>query len=87
MAGGFTPEILPPVRDFLTVLTSVAAGLGVGLVPESAGALHLQGVVLREVADVALNSGLVLGARRAESSPIVRRFLHIAAQGLKNRHG
>ncbi|WP_297368953.1 LysR family transcriptional regulator [Acidocella sp.] len=86
-AGGFPPEIQPPVRDFLTVLTSVSAGLGVGLVPESAGALHLQGVVLRRVADVALNSGLVLGARRADSSPLVRRFLQMAQERPKSGHG
>jgi DNA-binding transcriptional LysR family regulator len=78
VAGGFMPGILPPVRDFLTVLTAVASGLGVGLVPESAGNLALPGVVLRPVAGVVLQSELHLACRRAENSPAVRQFLALA---------
>jgi DNA-binding transcriptional LysR family regulator len=77
-AGGFTPAILPPVRDFLTVLTAVAAGLGAGLVPASAANLALPGVVLRPVAGMALQSELLLACRRAENSPAVRQFLALA---------
>jgi DNA-binding transcriptional LysR family regulator len=77
-AGAFTPRILPPVRDFLTVLTAVAAGLGVGLVPESARHLALPGVVLRPVAGVTLQSELLLACRRAETAPAVRQFLALA---------
>ena len=40
-AGGFTPLLMEPVRDFLTVLTAVAAGLGFGLVPASVGNLRI----------------------------------------------
>ncbi len=77
-AGGFTPEILAPVRDFLTVLTSVAAGLGVGLVPESAVNFRIPGTVLRPVEGVELVSELMLASRRAEASPAVRQFLALA---------
>lgn len=75
-AGGFTPRIAPPVRDFLTVLTAVAAGQGVGVVPETVP--PLPGVVLRPVAGEGLTSTLMLAARRAESSPAVRQFLALA---------
>jgi DNA-binding transcriptional LysR family regulator len=77
-AGGFTPVTLPPVRDFLTVLTAVASNLGVGLVPESAANLALPGVVLRPVAGLALQSELLLACRRAENSPAVRQFLALS---------
>lgn len=77
-AGGFKPELLTAVRDFLTVLAAVAAGLGVGLVPEAAQSLGLPGVVLRHVEGVTLESELVLASRRAETSPAVRQFLALA---------
>ncbi|MCB5944764.1 LysR family transcriptional regulator [Acidocella sp. KAb 2-4] len=77
-AGGFTPEILAPVRDFLTVLTAVAAGLGVGLIPENAVNVRIPGTVLRPVEGVELISELMLASRRAEASPAVRQFLRLA---------
>lgn len=77
-AGGFKPELLTVVRDFLTVLTAVASGLGVGLVPEPAKSLGIPGVVLRPIAGVTLESELVLASRRAETSPAVRQFLALA---------
>lgn len=74
-AGGFEPELRTAVRDFLTVLTAVAGGLGVGLVPEAAQSLGIPGVVLRHVEGVTLESELMLASRRAETSPSVRQFL------------
>ncbi|MDE8346059.1 MAG: LysR substrate-binding domain-containing protein [Acidocella sp.] len=74
-AGGFTPELLAPVRDFITVLTAVGAGLGLGLIPEPAKSLGLPGVVLRPTHGIALASELMLASRRAETSPDVRQFL------------
>lgn len=77
-AGGFTPEFLTPVRDFLTVLTAISAGLGTGMVPEPAHSLGVPGVVLRKVEGVALDSELMLASRRAENSPAVRQFLALS---------
>ncbi len=77
-AGGFTPEFLTPVRDFITVLTAVAAGLGLGLVPEPAKSLGIPGIVLRQVEGIALESELMLASRRAETSPAIRQFLALA---------
>jgi len=73
-AGGFSPTILAPVRDFLTVLTSVAAGLGCGLVPAQAENLRIPGTTLRPVAGLDLHSELMLACRHAEASPAVRQF-------------
>lgn len=78
VAGGFVPEFLTPVRDFITVLTAVGAGLGLGLIPEPAKSLGLPGVVLREMSGITLDSELMLASRRAETSPAVRQFLALA---------
>lgn len=77
-AGGFEPKLRTAVRDFLTVLTAVAGGLGVGLVPEAAQSLGVPGVVLRHVEDVQLETELILASRRSETSPSVRQFLALA---------
>lgn len=77
-AGGFEPELRNVVRDFLTVLTAVAGGLGAGLVPEAAQSLGIPGVVLRHVEGVTLESEMMLASRRAETSPAVRQFLALA---------
>ncbi|HTQ71971.1 MAG TPA: LysR family transcriptional regulator [Acidocella sp.] len=77
-AGGFSPETLTPVRDFITVLTAVSAGLGVGMVPEPAMSLGLPGIVLRKIEGLTLESELMLASRRAETSPAVRQFLALA---------
>lgn len=77
-AGGFVPEFLTPVRDFITVLTAVGAGLGLGLIPEPAKSLGLPGVVLRQIDGITLDSSLMLASRRAETSPVVRQFLALA---------
>ncbi len=66
------------MRDFITVLTAVAAGLGLGLVPEPARSLGIPGIVLRRVEGIALESELMLASRRAENSPAVRQFLALA---------
>ncbi len=77
-AGGFTPDILTPVRDFITVLTAVAAGLGLGMVPAPASSLGIPGIVLRKIEGITLESELMLASRRAETSPAVRQFLALA---------
>lgn len=76
-AGGFEPVVLTAVRDFLTVLTAVSGGLGVGLVPAPAQSLGIPGVVLRRVEGVALESSLMIASRRAETSPAIRQFLSL----------
>ena len=66
------------MRDFITVLTAVGAGLGLALIPEPAKSLGLPGVVLRRIEGITLESELMLASRRAETSPAVRQFLALA---------
>ncbi|MEU6548981.1 LysR substrate-binding domain-containing protein [Streptomyces sp. NPDC046915] len=70
--GGFTPEIAPPVRDFIAALTLVGGGHGVALVPASLGRVRIPGVAFRSLADLELTTRLVGAYRRGETSPAVR---------------
>ncbi len=70
--GGFTPEVAPPVRDYIAALTLVGGGLGTALVPGSLRRVQIPGVTYRPLADVRLTTRLVGAYRRGETSPAVR---------------
>jgi DNA-binding transcriptional LysR family regulator len=73
--GGFSPELAPPVRDFIAALTLVGGGLGTALVPGSLRRVRIPGVVYRPLADVALTTRLVCAYREREASPAVRGII------------
>jgi DNA-binding transcriptional LysR family regulator len=50
-ASGFEPRIRHEVDETSTLVTLVAGGLGVAVVPEPVAALHLDGVVYRTLTD------------------------------------
>lgn len=72
--GGFEPTPAHQVGETSTMLALVAAGLGVALVPESAGALTLTGVVFRRT-DSPVTVDLALAWRRDDRSPVLRQVL------------
>ncbi|MFF3848200.1 LysR substrate-binding domain-containing protein [Streptomyces sp. NPDC002328] len=74
--GGFTPDVAPPVRDYIAALTLVGGGHGVALVPDSLRRVHLPGVAYRPLADTPLTTRLVGAHRHDESSPAVRKVIH-----------
>lgn len=74
---GFVPGEVVEVRETATLVTFVAAGIGVALVPEPVRSLALAGVVFRELADVHLTSELVVATRVQESSPAVARVVDL----------
>ncbi|HSP60184.1 MAG TPA: LysR substrate-binding domain-containing protein [Ornithinimicrobium sp.] len=72
--AGFVPRRAHQVTETSTTVALVAAGLGVALVPESASALNLDGVVFRPVdSDRRLDLALAWAAGRRR--PVVTRLL------------
>ena len=72
--AGFVPRRAHEVTETSTTVALVAAGLGVALVPESAAALNLDGVVFRSVdSDRRLDLALAWVADRPR--PVVTRLL------------
>lgn len=49
LAAGFTPRIGQDAPRITSTLSLVAVGLGVAMVPRSAGCMHLEGIVFREL--------------------------------------
>ncbi|MGC5584977.1 LysR family transcriptional regulator [Ornithinimicrobium sp. W1665] len=80
--AGFVPRRAHQVTETSTTVALVAAGLGVALVPESAAALSLDGVVFRTV-DSARRLDLALAWPADRPRPVVTRLLEaLHAQGL-----
>jgi DNA-binding transcriptional LysR family regulator len=74
LAAGFLPRRAHQAAQTSIVLTLVAAGLGVALLPESVRAVRVAGVRLAPVADdVAID--LALAWRRDDRSPALARLL------------
>ncbi|KQP12471.1 LysR family transcriptional regulator [Pseudorhodoferax sp. Leaf267] len=74
--AGFLPEVRHEVRHWLAVVSMVAQGLGVGLVPQAMQRCALQGVVFRPLAGVAAQSE-AYGVWRADvHNVLVEGLLH-----------
>ena len=68
-------QIAARVTDTSSVLFSVAAGIGIGVLPESLTRMSVDGVVFRKLAGPAKTSDQVVVFRRNEASPLVRAFV------------
>jgi DNA-binding transcriptional LysR family regulator len=73
--AGFDPVIGQAVPQLASVITLVAAELGVSIVPASMSQVQINGVVYRAIAGEAPMARLALAHRRGETSPIVRNFV------------
>lgn len=66
--AGYTPREVIEVRETSTLVTFVAAGLGVALIPASVRSLALDGVAYRPLSDVQVDTELKLVNRREQLS-------------------
>lgn len=76
LAAGFYPRTEHETAKTSTLLSLVAAGVGVALVPESVRGLALEGVVYKPVRD-AQSVELALAWRTANDSPLLQTFLGV----------
>ena len=77
-AAGFHPQLGPQGRDFMTIASMAAVGLGVALVPRSVACIQLPGVTYRPIAGKGITAELAVAHRRSEPSAAVRRFIRHA---------
>ena len=84
--AGFTPRDIIEVAETSTLVAFVAAGLGVGLVPESVRSVALDGVAYRRLSDVAPRTDLLLAARAGQSTPATRSVRDVILRQVRG-HG
>ena len=75
--AGFTPRIVQEAAQTSALVSLVAAGLGVALVPESVSHLSIGGVTYRPIRGTPPRVELVAAYRAGNASPHVARVLQI----------
>jgi DNA-binding transcriptional LysR family regulator len=86
-AAGFRPREIIEVRETSTLVTFVAAGLGVALVPASVRSLGVAGVAYLPLAQSPASVQLVLATRADETAPLVDRVGALITAQLVQRPG
>jgi DNA-binding transcriptional LysR family regulator len=70
VAGHFTPRVVKRDDDFMTVLTYVSMGYGIGVIPQTMTRMNIPNVVFRELAtNTVPKSAIAFVYRRNDSSP------------------
>lgn len=80
--AGFTPNVVQEAIEIPTLLSLVAAGVGVFLPIEFFNRLSLPGVVYRPVEDAPLVDIMAVWRRDEGRNPVVRAFLSVAEEML-----
>lgn len=78
--AGFQPREIVEVRETSTLVTFVAAGIGVALVPEPVRSLSIDGVVYRPVDDVDQVTTLDLATRAGDQPAAVLEVAAVIAE-------
>lgn len=84
-AAGFRPREIIEVRETSTLVTFVAAGLGVALVPASVRSLGVDGVAYLPLTQSSASVQLVLATRADETAPLVDRVATLITAHLAHR--
>ena len=80
--AGFVPRVRHEVEETSTLVTLVAAGLGVAVVPEPTAALDIAGVRYRSLVPDRLGVDLVAARVGVANSPLIERVLAVLRQVL-----
>jgi DNA-binding transcriptional LysR family regulator len=78
--AGFVPRVRHEVEETSTLVTLVAAGLGVAIVPDPTAALDIAGVCYRPLIGDRLGVDLVAAREARANSPLIERVLAILRQ-------
>lgn len=78
--AGFTPEVVQEAKESHALISFVAAGFGVALVPEALSHLHMPGVEYRPLAPPVPEIPLSIAWRRADASKLVEHFVAVARE-------
>ncbi len=80
LTAGFSPNVIQEVTEMHTIVSLVAARMGVSLVPLSIKNIRSQGVVYRELEGSTPITEMAIAWRRNSHSTIVQNFLEVARE-------
>lgn len=73
--AGFKPKVNANGRDFTTIASMIAVGIGIALVPQSLECLRLPGVRYLPLIDNDVMTDLAVVYRKTENNPAVKAFI------------
>jgi DNA-binding transcriptional LysR family regulator len=76
--AGFNPKLGPEVPQVVSTVPTVAAGLGVSIVPRCISRIKVDGIVYLPIEGDAPRAGVSLTYRRDDRSPAVQEFVAVA---------
>jgi DNA-binding transcriptional LysR family regulator len=82
----FSPTITQEAIQMQTIVSLVAGGMGVAIVPESLQNLQRTGVVYKSLQEPTPQVAIVMIWRRKDTSPTVQKFLEIVRQDLLGKN-
>ena len=82
LSSGFTPNVVQEVTEMHTIVSLVAAGMGISLVPLSAHNIRSQGVVYRALEGPPALTEMAVAWLRNSRSALVQNFLAVAREAL-----
>lgn len=80
LTAGFSPSVIQEVTEMHTIVSLVAAGMGVSLVPLSIKNIRSQGVVYRELEGPTTITEMAVAWLRNSPSTIVQNFVKVARE-------
>jgi DNA-binding transcriptional LysR family regulator len=80
LVAGFSPNVIQEVTEMHTIVSLVAAGMGVSLVPLSARNIRSQGVVYLELEGATTLTEMAVAWHRDTRSELVQNFLAVARE-------
>lgn len=80
--AGFEPKINPTVSvtGVVTLLSLIASGVGVSILPNHVQTLQREGVVYRAIQNATLNRQIAIVWRQEDSSIVLRQFLKVVQE-------
>jgi DNA-binding transcriptional LysR family regulator len=78
--SGFNPRVVQEANEMQTIVSLVAAGIGVALVPWSVRNLRIKGVVYVEIADPRAQTVMLVTWRKDDPTPVLQTFLAVVSE-------
>ena len=73
--AGFKPRVVQEANGVIAIVSLVASGIGISILPESVKSIALEGVVYRPLQHPDAVIPLMLAFRKSENAPAVSRFV------------
>jgi len=83
--AGFSPGVVQEAMHMPTIVSLVAAGVGIALLPESVRQLRWRGVVYRSLIGSSARTAIALASRSAEQSATAESFITVAERTFAKR--